>query len=38
MIFGGDNLTRRFFNYLVQMVAYMQLGNPHASYGVYAGM
>ena len=37
-ISGGDGLTRRVFNYLGKMVAYIQLGNPHDSYGVYAGM
>jgi hypothetical protein len=37
-IAGGDNVTQGFFKYLGSVYAGIVKGQPHASYGKYAGM
>jgi hypothetical protein len=35
---GGDNVTQGFFSYIGSVWAGIVKGQPHASYGRYAGM
>ncbi|WP_092730114.1 hypothetical protein [Algoriphagus alkaliphilus] len=35
---GGDNITQAVFRYLGSFWAGIEAGQPHASYGYYAGM
>jgi len=37
-IFGGDEITQSVFSYLGSVWAGIVKGQPHASYGRYAGM
>jgi hypothetical protein len=37
-ITGGDNVTQSFFKYLGSVYGGIVNGQPHASYGKYAGM